>query len=108
MHCLQAARRELHDFHEQGYNRINAGSPANSLPSPDTLGAAIHIPHPSPLKDPTGQEASGEPAAGGTIPAAGGLQPGIGNLIRALEAAPGCRLGLDMEDRLVSAECRLC
>ena len=48
----QAVKKDLHDFNQQGtYNRLSHSTPASSLPSPDTLGAAFHVPHPSPLKD---------------------------------------------------------
>lgn len=66
--ALQAARKELH---EQGqYLALGSGSPANSLPSPDTLAAAIHVP--SPLKDDARQQAIAPtgPAADNTILAA--------------------------------------
>ena len=48
----QAVKKDLHDYNQQGtYNRLSHSTPASSLPFPDTLGAAFHKPHPSPLKD---------------------------------------------------------
>ena len=45
-------KKDLHDYNQQGtYNRLSHSTPASSLPSPDTLGAAFHKPHPSPLKE---------------------------------------------------------
>ena len=63
---LQAARKELHD--QGAYLALGSASPAGSLPSPDTLAAAIHVPQPSPL-------ASRQPGSPeGTIPASHGAQ----------------------------------